>query len=359
MQRSVVGVAVVLVLAACGISGAPASVAESPSPQSSEAEPSEPTSTPEGATPTPAAWTGHPAAGLAIVGIPNEADPKEQIFVVEADGSLRQVTGVSGNLGASHPTWSPDGSQIAFGQSKLAADGVKGLVGVVNADGTGERQLAEGQGAQWSPDGSRIAFFEVDDVTGEELSMYIVDVASGEVTDLGLGNLPRWLRNDRLVFNRNSLAADGSVTAALEVMDVATGESEHLADETFAYPSPDGSAMLLVHEGVISLAGPDGSDAREIANGNSPVWSPDGTLIALDYAFDEQARPIHAIVDLEGEPIIDDIVGATPTWAPDGTRIAVEYFRPEGEPVVRVIEVASGELLWEAEGMQPAWAPAP
>jgi Tol biopolymer transport system component len=177
------------------------------------------------------------------------------------------------------------------------------------------------------------------------------------VTDLGLGYFPRWLEGDRLVFNANSYAADGAASSALYVMDLATGDVQEVADETEAYPSPDRSAMLLVHDGVVSLAMPDGSVEREVASGFAPVWSPDGSRVLLAYDHDEQARPIHAIVDLEGLALLDDIVGATPSWSPDGTRIAVEYFRPEGEPVVRVIDATSGEVLWEAEGMQPAWAP--
>ena len=52
----------------------------------------------------------------------------------------------------------------------------------------------------------------------------------------------------------------------------------------------------------------------------------------------------------------DGIAGATPTWSPDGTRLAVEVYAPE-MPIVQIVEVASGEVVWEMEGMQPAWRP--
>jgi Tol biopolymer transport system component len=360
MRRFSAAAITVLVLAACGISGAPSLASETLVPGSQPAEPesSAPEETAEATPSSPSVPEGHPADGLALIRIPNEADPRGQIFIVEADGSLRQVTGVSGDLGASFPVWSPDGSQIAFGGPKLGEVTTFGQLGVVNADGTGERQIGQGQFPQWSPDGTRIAFNEVDDVTGTDLSMYVVDVGSGETADLGIGYFPRWLSDDRFVFISNTYAADGEASQHLYVMDLPGGEPQLVADGTEAYPSPDRSAVLLVHEGVITLTGLDlAPGGRELANGGAPVWSPVGTRVIFDYGHDEQARPIHAIVDLEGNALLSDIAGASPTWSPDGSRIAVEYYRPDGLPAVHVIDAASGELLWETEGMQPAWAP--
>jgi hypothetical protein len=45
-----------------------------------------------------------------------------------------------------------------------------------------------------------------------------------------------------------------------------------------------------------------------------------------------------------------------PSWSPDGTRLAVEVYRPD-TPVIQVIDVASGTVVYELEGRQPAWRP--
>ena len=357
-MRPLLAALLLLILTACSAVGAPsASVAEeTPPPTASLPASDEPAAT-VSVPPSAPTWEGDPAAGLALVRPANAEDATTQIFLVEADGSLRQVTGVSGGLGASHPVWSRDGSQIAFGGSKIGETGTRGQLGLVNADGTGERQIAEGQSPQWSPDDSQIAFVEVDDVTGEELSLYLADVGNGDITDLGLGYQPRWLgAGDELAFNANVFGSDGESSFALYALALDTGETSHIADDTYAYPSPDGAMLLLEHEGVLSLAAADGSGGRELVNGVNPVWSPDGTRFAFAYDHDADANPIHAIVDLEGQTVRDGIAGATPTWSPDGTRLAVEVYAPE-MPIVQVVDVASGEVVWEMEGMQPAWRP--
>jgi Tol biopolymer transport system component len=66
-------------------------------------------------------------------------------------------TKVIGELG-SNPAWSPDGGKILY---QADADGVKQLF-VVNADGSGKKQLSTGTvphvGAQWSFDGTTIFY---------------------------------------------------------------------------------------------------------------------------------------------------------------------------------------------------------
>ena len=320
-----------------------------PTPEASDA----PQEMPEPAAPT---WTGHPADGLGLVRRAQESDQHTQIFVIEADGSARQVTGLSGDLGATFPVWSPDGTRLAFGGSKRGETTFKGMVAVVNADGSDERQIAEGAFPRWSPDGNRIAFVEVDDVTGEEVSFYLADPETGEITDLGLGYDPRWIGNDRLTFGANSFAADGVATSHLFLMDLTTGQSQLIDDWAVAVPSPDGSAMLIVLDEVVWLAEADGTVTRELTDGLEGLWSPNGTRVAVMIGHDNDANPVWKVVDLEGNEIISDIIGAYPTWSPDGTRLAVEVYRPD-MPVIQVVDVSSGEVVWEEQGQQPAWRP--
>lgn len=63
------------------------------------------------------------------------------------------------------PSWSPDGSRIAFNlSSSKPSRPLKRIpssppkIQTINADGTGQIELIEGNGPSWSPDGSRIVF---------------------------------------------------------------------------------------------------------------------------------------------------------------------------------------------------------
>jgi Tol biopolymer transport system component len=79
--------------------------------------------------------------GLAIAFLRNGA-----FYVINADGGgLRRLAS-----GVDHYRWSPDGRKIAH---------VTGFdIHVMNADGSAKHFLAHGEGPSWSPDGTRIAF---------------------------------------------------------------------------------------------------------------------------------------------------------------------------------------------------------
>jgi TolB protein len=95
---------------------------------------------------------------IVFVGSPPPGGPPSVLFRVNADGSgPTQFT--SGPNQDIDPAWSPDGQQLAF--TTVAEDGTASLA-VMNANGSSRRDLIPGLAAlhpQWSPDGGQLTFW--------------------------------------------------------------------------------------------------------------------------------------------------------------------------------------------------------
>jgi TolB protein len=76
------------------------------------------------------------------------------IWVMNADGTGRTNLTQTETVIEKDPSWSPDGKRLVFTGGDLPN------LDIMNADGTGRRALVKGQSAAgvWSPDGSRVAF---------------------------------------------------------------------------------------------------------------------------------------------------------------------------------------------------------
>jgi Tol biopolymer transport system component len=85
------------------------------------------------------------------IALESNVDGGQEIYILDTkSGYQRRLTFLRDVIG--HPSWSPDGNSIAF-------YGQPGIY-IVNADGSGFRQLTEGLDSNpaWSPDGHYIAY---------------------------------------------------------------------------------------------------------------------------------------------------------------------------------------------------------
>lgn len=361
--RGLITAAVLLtVLAACapGTAGDSAAPSATGSPLPSQSDAPSPSTVPT----DPAG--NHVAAGLALVQFPEAGSPVSEIFVVEADGQLRQVTGlVDGDIsamGAARPVWSPDGRRIAYGPSALGSGAFPAVL-VINANGRQPRLIAELDAEEfstpsWSSDGTQLLYGDA--TPPGDRRLWLADLARGEVVRIGTGASPRWLPDGKRIVYVHGVEGrvpgdPAALTQVVFVMELADREPREFAIADNAHWAPDGSAVLIEDEGLMLLADADGSNRQEIAEGALPVWSPDGTRIAFLSGHDQDGRSLITVMDRSGQPLWSGIPGSAPSWSPDGSRLAIELTYPQ--PLVQVLDAQTGALLWETSGMMPAWRP--
>ena len=100
------------------------------------------------------------------------------------------------------PTWSPDGSTIAYTSCGDDPDGYS-HIHVIHADGTGAKALTSGPATEysptWSPDGRQIAFQRG---TGDDADVWLISADGSGARNLtasnpGFDGWPRWRRAAR------------------------------------------------------------------------------------------------------------------------------------------------------------------
>ena len=145
-------------------------------------------------------------------------------------------------VGVSDPQPGPDGSRIAYvtTQTDLAKAKKWSAIRIVNADGSGDRELTQGQhldtAPRWSPDGASLAF--VSDRSGDGTQLFLLPLGGGEprqLTSFPMGvSDPIWSPDGRLIALTSELYPEcGADAACNEKIKKAWSEGPlkaHMAD---------------------------------------------------------------------------------------------------------------------------------
>lgn len=283
-------------------------------------------------------------------------EQNSHIYVMDADGA--NTTRLTSNRGANaQPSWSPDGTKIAF------TDYLDGpAIYVMGSDGSNVTRLTSGAAwdvePNWSPDGTKIAFASGRD---GDMEIYVMNADGANPTRLtdspGWDEMPRWSPDGtQIAFASGRLNDIGDIF----VMNADGTNPTRLTDDptsNFAPTwSPDGTQIAFVSDrGLhwdIWAMDADGSNPVNLTNDQAqdeePSWSPDGTKIAYTTIRGGGGFEIFAMdadgsnkTNLTNNPAEDRWA----SWSPDSTKITFSSFPWESQPrlTVEPYQVQAGD----------------
>jgi Tol biopolymer transport system component len=170
----------------------------------------------------------------------------------------------------------------------------------------------------------------------------MLEVASGEISNLSRGRVPRvarvlWSPRDERIL----LYTQGSTGTS-----VASGAPADSADSPRYY-------LLDAASGALAEATDDGVD---LSPGWSPVWSPDGTRFAF---VDGQSTVV--VQGIGGEPVryeVETPLSGAVAWSPDGLALLALGLDPTTPAAIVPLDGESPTtVLLDYDGDTPAWSP--
>ncbi len=231
---------------------------------------------------------------------------------------------------------------------------VGGNIYTVNVDGSNLKRITDGMDPTWSPDGSRIAFIRWREPRG----VWVIDVATGNEWRVFDWSEPRW----------TSWSPDGSEILFSRVTGGRLEDKEfcfrgfcftiqarplwnmgvvRVADGSFYDPpppdsqisraaswSPVGDQVVFADVHGLRVQSLDRSVSYQITSDSkdtSPIWSPDGDQVAFVrrqhdhweiYAVDADGGNVRRLTDTPKKPNGQVGNSASPAWSPDGNYIA-------------------------------------
>lgn len=223
-----------------------------------------------------------------------------RIYVIEttAGQNSRLLPEPAGATSNAAPSWSPDGTTLAFDST---IDGANRVMSMADAPGSVPEplntnpQAAFASSPTWAPDGQQVISYGAIE---EDTYFFLLNILSSDEQLLSPGlttaQQPAWSPLDNLI----AFAAEKSGEWDIYTMPIAGGAPINLtrnaADEYAPAWSPDGNWIAYQtdfarqpgqHE--IWLMDPQGVNAKQVANtprdnwSRSPTWSPDGQWIAF------------------------------------------------------------------------------
>lgn len=258
------------------------------------------------------------------------SDEDLDVWAVNWDGSSLANLTEDSTQDDSHPGWSPDGKQIVFDSRRSG----QAEIYIMQADGSGVRQLTHGEGdnrePKWSPDGKWIAYHcSQASETRIETGICVVSPSGQPAGEPIAGTSPIW----------SPTSPEGDVRLAFLCFQA--GQSD------------------------VCTCRPDGSDLVNLtdspADEQSPAWSPDGNWLAFVSNRGNDIDIYKVCATCPGELVAVRLTdegryAMWPAWSPDGNQLA---YADEPGGTLLLVNADRSDAMWLAEGVfgPPIWRP--
>ena len=273
------------------------------------------------------------------------ADQAGRLLLINADGTGQTILLPSSSILNDNPVYSPDGSKIAFNRK----NGFRTDICVINADGTNlvtltsanpQLENSESFSPSWSPDGSKLAF--ASNWNGQRKFEIWVMNANGTglvqlTTSVQLGSdgggplfsndaTPAWSPDgSRIAF---SSTRDGLSDTELYVMNAdgsnQTRLTDNTADDRNPTWSPDSQRIAFDRNATadigINIINRDGTNLVNVTHDAfDPSWSPDGAKFVctgFDSSFEIAIFTINADGTNRTKITNNNFSARASSWAP-------------------------------------------